>query len=252
MRATNRIRRIAAATLLAGALVGAVAAQPAAQATQVAAPLRQLADGALVQRGDGPEIAMIVDGARVDFADRNEAAAAGCGSKVVTKLSTGIFDALPDKPDPLYAAIDHSVDMSKVTPDPVFRRDCLPLYRADGRDPATIFAEGFAAKDVQNGQYDIRSYVLQNQSSPFVSTTYRDDLYKSWKPRFYYFVDAPGGIDVNATIGDDHKYADQLEVAFPGGVQTRFIVKGCPVDRETLELIKSQCESNPNYRAWRL
>ena len=93
--------------------------------------------------------------------------------------------------------------------------------------------------------------MLQNQPSPFVSTTYRDDLYKDWKSPYYYFIDAPGGIDVNATIGDDHKYAEQEEVAFPGGILTRFIEKGCPVDRETLKLIVSECVDNPDYRPWR-
>ncbi|MGH8879901.1 MAG: scabin-related ADP-ribosyltransferase, partial [Stackebrandtia sp.] len=209
-------------------------------------------DGTLVQREGSERVAMIVDGNRVDFEDMPAVAEAGCDDgDEATVLSAATFDSIPAEPDPLYAAIDDEVDVGRIEPAPQYRSDCHPVYRADRRAPQAIFDEGFAARDVQDGQYDVRSYVLQNQPSPFVSTTYRDDLYKDWKSPYYYFVDAPGGVDVNATIGDDHKFADQEEVAFPGGILPRFIEKGCPVDRETLELIIAQCVDNPDYRPWR-
>ncbi|WP_432277441.1 ADP-ribosyltransferase [Kitasatospora brasiliensis] len=174
----------------------------------------------------------------------------GCADRPAVTLPAAAFEGLPKGPDPLYAAVDRKVDVARTTPTPHWRKGCRQLYRSDGRDPSVIFDQGFAPKDV-SGQYDITSYVLQNQPSPFVSTTYDPALYKKWKKvPWSYFIDAPGGIDVNATIGDQHKYADQLEVAFPGGVDRHFIRRACPVDRDTASLVESGCVDNPNYHAW--
>ncbi|SFE50015.1 hypothetical protein SAMN05216251_103317 [Actinacidiphila alni] len=153
--------------------------------------------------------------------------------------------------DPLFAAADRSVDIDRVTPEPSYRHTCEELYRSDGRAPGVVFEEGFQPKAAQTGQYDLAAYVLKNQPSPFVSTTYDHDLYKQWKPGFNYYVDAPGGIDVNATIGDTHKWADQHEVAFPGGLDRRFIVGACPVDKATKDEDLSGCVRNPYYVPWR-
>ena len=158
----------------------------------------------------------------------------------------------PVVPDRLYAAVER-VPLDRISPEPEFRDDCQTLYRADGRAPEVIFKEGFAAKDVTNGQYDLEKYVLKNQPSPFVSTTRDHDLFKKWTKwmkggAFNYYIDAPNGIDVNETIGDTHKYADQVEVAFPGGVQSRFIIGACPINKETNTEIMSECESNPAFQ----
>lgn len=143
------------------------------------------------------------------------------------------------------------MDLDRITPQPSYRDNCRQLYRADGRGPATIFDEGFHARDIDYGQYDLEKYVLVNQPSPFVSTTYDHDLYKKWKSEFNYYIDAPGGIDVNRTIGDTHKYADQVEVAFPGGVDREFIVGACPIDRATKTEVMNECVDNPHYKPWR-
>ncbi|MEU0373052.1 ADP-ribosyltransferase [Streptomyces sp. NPDC006283] len=154
--------------------------------------------------------------------------------------------------DPLYAAADRSVDIDRVTPAPSYRTNCKQLYRADGRGPEVVFEQGFHPKAPQDGQYDIEKYVLVNQPSPFVSTTYDHDLYKQWKSAWNYYIDAPGGIDVNETIGDTHKWAAQVEVAFPGGISRDFIVGACPVDKQTKREIMSECLDNPHYLPWRL
>ncbi|EOY50438.1 secreted protein [Streptomyces lividans 1326] len=84
-----------------------------------------------------------------------------------------------------------------------------------------------------------------------MSTSYDHDLYKTWyKSGYNHYIDAPGGIDVNKTIGDTHKWADQVEVAFPGGIQRKYIIGVCPVDRQTKTEIMSDCESNPHYQPW--
>ncbi|GAA2524963.1 ADP-ribosyltransferase [Streptomyces levis] len=152
--------------------------------------------------------------------------------------------------DKAEAAADRRVDLGRITPDPSWRTTCGTLYRADGRGPSVVFEEGFRPRDVVNGQYDLEKYVLVNQPSPYVSTTYDHDLFKKWKSAFNYYVDAPGGVDVNKTIGDTHKYADQQEVAFPGGIARRYIVGVCPVDKATKTEIMSDCESNPHYKPW--
>ncbi|MFD6175189.1 ADP-ribosyltransferase [Streptomyces coeruleorubidus] len=152
--------------------------------------------------------------------------------------------------DKVKAAADRRVQVDRITPDPSWRTSCGTLYRADGRGPSVVFEEGFRPRDVVNGQYDLEKYVLVNQPSPYVSTTYDHDLFKKWKSAFNYYVDAPGGVDVNKTIGDTHKWADQQEVAFPGGIAREYIVGVCPVDKQTRTEIMSECESNPHYEPW--
>ncbi|GAA3993850.1 MULTISPECIES: ADP-ribosyltransferase [Streptomyces] len=159
--------------------------------------------------------------------------------------------ACPQFDDPVEAAVDHRVDVGRITPDPVWRKTCGTLYRSDGRGPDIVFEQGFHPKDVVNGQYDIEKYVLVNQPSPYVSTTYDHDLYKTWwKAGYNYYIDAPGGVDVNKTIGDTHKWADQVEVAFPGGIARKYVIGVCPVDKKTKVEIMSDCESNPYYEPW--
>ncbi|MEU3985049.1 ADP-ribosyltransferase [Streptomyces sp. NPDC026672] len=158
--------------------------------------------------------------------------------------------ACPQFADPVEAAADRRVDVDRITPRPVWRTTCGTLWRSDDRAPAVIFDQGFRPKDVTGGQYDVEKYVLVNQPSPYVSTTYDHDLYKSWRSAYNYYVDAPGGIDVNKTIGDTHKWAGQVEVAFPGGIARQYVVGACPVDRATRTEILSDCESNPGYVPW--
>lgn len=171
-----------------------------------------------------------------------------------TPASTPTKAAAPACPrfaDPVHAAADRRVDVDRITPEPVWRTTCGTLYRSDSRGPAVVFEQGFHPKDVITGQYDIESYVLVNQPSPYVSTTYDHDLYKTWyKSGYNYYIDAPGGVDVNKTIGDQHKWADQVEVAFPGGIRTEFIIGVCPVDKKTKTEKMSECESNPHYQPW--
>ncbi|MFC9155452.1 ADP-ribosyltransferase [Streptomyces bauhiniae] len=157
----------------------------------------------------------------------------------------------PQFQDKVHAAADRRVDVDRITPDPVWRTGCGTLYRSDSRGPAVVFEEGFLPKDTVNGQYDVEQYVLVNQPSPYVSTTYDHDLYKTWyKSGYNYYIDAPGGVDVNKTIGDTHKWADQVEVAFPGGIQRQYVIGVCPVDKTTKTEIMSNCQSNPYYRPW--
>ncbi|MEU6734865.1 ADP-ribosyltransferase [Streptomyces physcomitrii] len=176
---------------------------------------------------------------------------AGPAIATSTSPAAAAAPACPQVYDPLTPAADRRVDVGRITPEPTWRTSCETLYRADGRAPEIVFEEGFQPKAPLDGQYDVEKYVLVNQPSPYVSTTYDHDLYKQWKSGFNYYIDAPGGIDVNKTIGDTHRWANQREVAFPGGIAREYILGVCPVDRQTKTEIMDECRSNPHYASWR-
>ncbi|MFE9613334.1 ADP-ribosyltransferase [Streptomyces sp. NPDC006012] len=179
------------------------------------------------------------------------AAPAAPTTKAPATAAAKAAPACPQFEDRVKAAADRRVDIDRITPRPVWRTTCGTLYRSDSRGPSVVFEEGFWPKDVVNGQYDVEKYVLVNQPSPYVSTTYDHDLYKTWyKSGYNYYIDAPGGVDVNRTIGDTHKWADQVEVAFPGGIQRQYVIGVCPVDKSTKTEIMSDCQSNPHYVPW--
>ncbi|MFD7893724.1 MULTISPECIES: ADP-ribosyltransferase [unclassified Streptomyces] len=170
----------------------------------------------------------------------------------LTSAAVAAAERCPAVKDPLSAAADRRVDVDRITPTPSWRTNCKQLYRADSRPPEIVFEQGFHPKATLDGQYDVEKYVLVNQPSPYVSTTYDHDLYKQWyKSGYNYYIDAPGGIDVNKTIGATHKWADQEEVAFPGGISRELIVGVCPVDKQKKTEIMTECLDNPHYKPWR-
>ncbi|MER7811913.1 hypothetical protein [Streptomyces sp900116325] len=107
-----------------------------------------------------------------------------------------------------------------------FRTDNNPLFRDDTRFPPTIFETGFAPKDPSNT--DLLDFVSQNTPSAFVSTTRREQLNflggGTDEARVFRFrIRAPGGIDINQTLGEASPLAFQSEVSFPGGIRPEFI-----------------------------
>jgi hypothetical protein len=131
-------------------------------------------------------------------------------------------------PDFLQAAAVPGVDLTRITPPPVWRTDQAPVFRFEDRPPEEIFAEGFEPFDV-NGEYDIQAYISFNHDSPYVSTTRAAELGSPKSdPGFHYDpymyeINAPYGIDVKATLGFPYRTEWQKEVLFPGGVDARFI-----------------------------
>ena len=105
------------------------------------------------------------------------------------------------------------------------------LYRSDNRPPSVIFDEGFQVRDATNN--DLDRFVRTNGPSNFVSTSRDEDLYKRWGSSYRSTVDAPGGIDVDATMPNGpyapHTSAPESEVAFQGGVPAENIVGAHPV-----------------------
>ncbi|QYX78526.1 scabin-related ADP-ribosyltransferase [Streptomyces akebiae] len=148
----------------------------------------------------------------------------------------------PPEPDRLAVAKDRDVDLSQLGVDVVWREGQEPLYRSDNREPAEIFANGFEARDLSNT--DLRQYVREDDPSAFVSTSYREDIGDDFGGKYTYEIDAPGGIDVNKTLGA-HPLSYEEEVAFPGGVRSEYVKSAAPYDYGTGEL--GEPISNPHY-----
>ncbi|KAG8723688.1 hypothetical protein FRC09_002222 [Ceratobasidium sp. 395] len=126
-----------------------------------------------------------------------------------------------------------------------FRGQTVPatadrLLRWDRRHPDIVFQEGFRPlvapgdeASLVGASADLGEYVDHNVPSIFVGTTrYRPHADTGrptrWVPRnianmFEYEVFAPGGIDVNLSLGRRNQYWNQHEIAFPGGIRREFI-----------------------------
>ena len=149
------------------------------------------------------------------------------------------------EPDTLPAAADTSVDPSRITPDPAWRHSSEPVYRSDNRPPEEIFRDGFQPLDPSNT--DLERFVQTNNPSAFVSTSTDADLYQQWGSDFRYTVQAPGGVDVNASLGR-HVFEGEAEVAFPGGIDRRFIEGGHRVHDDSLGEWFANPHFDPNPR----
>ncbi|ANW66310.1 hypothetical protein BCA37_24485 [Mycobacterium sp. djl-10] len=129
--------------------------------------------------------------------------------------------------------IDHTIDPTDVSgvyaignPEGAiyFRDDNGLLYREDSRPPEVIFEEGFAIRE---------DYRHNSKVTHFISATRDPHLgYLRNKtpegPVYRYTIDAPGGVDVNRTVGirsSDY----QTEISFPGGIRRENIVSAVEV-----------------------
>ncbi|MFI6594848.1 hypothetical protein ACIBHX_01295 [Nonomuraea sp. NPDC050536] len=74
----------------------------------------------------------------------------------------------------------------------------------------------------------------------------RQTLRRIFPTRYLYDVDAPGGIDLQQTMGSALRTAHQREVAFPGGIEGRYIKGAKPYDPETGQF--GEYIANPHYR----
>jgi len=126
---------------------------------------------------------------------------------------------------------DDAPDLTGAATARVNRSTREPLYRSDNRPPAIIFDEGFQVRDASNN--DLDRFVRTNGPSNFVSTTRDENLYKNWGSSYRYEVDAPGGIDVDATMPNGpygpNTPNPESEVAFQGGVPAENVVGAHPV-----------------------
>ncbi|XP_022128234.2 pierisin-like [Pieris rapae] len=110
------------------------------------------------------------------------------------------------------------------------------LLRWDRRPPNEIFLEGFVPIVTRENpdweETDLYGFAKNNHPSIFVSTTktQRNKKKYVWTPRtanrgivYQYEIYAPGGVDVNESLLQESPWPNQMEVAFPGGIQNIYI-----------------------------
>ncbi|HEV7935321.1 MAG TPA: hypothetical protein VGP70_23785, partial [Actinomadura sp.] len=108
-----------------------------------------------------------------------------------------------------------------------WRTDDDVLYRWDRRHPDELPPEGFVPRGKSFSQLSLRSYQLGGveHEEGWVSTSRSDVFRPDWVGLAYrYVIQAPGGIDLAATLGRD-AYPSFQEVIFAGGIRREFIVK---------------------------
>ncbi|MFJ3794083.1 putative T7SS-secreted protein [Kitasatospora sp. NPDC090091] len=147
--------------------------------------------------------------------------------------------------DKLKAAVNKDINIDDITHDPVWRDSKEPLWRYDDRHPEEIFGSdkpGFEPRS--NTEHNLRGYAHANWDSIYVGTS-KDPAYSLGR-NFKYEVDAPGGIDINATFKNgDYPHTHESEIAFPGGIRAENVKGAWRLDenRQPLEWIP-----NPRYR----
>ena len=161
--------------------------------------------------------------------------------------------SLDPPPDPLFAAV-RNVDIGSVPrtqePDGAggiwWRTDRQPLFRQDTRAPHEIFSTGFDSWNSTN-PLSFRRYVKWVDKFSLVSTTRSKHFAATWQPnagrKYVYEIDAPGGIDIVATLKREN-HVGQQEVVFPGGIRAEFITRCWWVDENGTQHVMD----NPNRR----
>ncbi|MGV9374218.1 scabin-related ADP-ribosyltransferase [Nonomuraea sp. NPDC003707] len=133
--------------------------------------------------------------------------------------------------DRLHAAA-RRVDLGKLgVSNPVWRTDRRFLWRGDDRHPDEIFEKGFHPK---GDRVTLSMHQDQPYDSAFVSTTRSPNLGLLRQQDYRYLIDAPGGLNLNRTLRRNklrNGYPDEREVAFPGGIDRRYIVGAQEVRR---------------------
>ena len=174
------------------------------------------------------------------YADNNLYNTNGAKASVVSRLAESAVFLL-------HNLIRSTWNPNLETDSPVWRnsRDSADerelLLRHDSRSPDSIFHEGFRPRnDLQspyNFVWNLQNYAAgryRNRDNPYVSTTRptvdaQGRIVQQWTPNSFYAttyvyeIFAPGGIDINASLGNGSPYPEQAEIAFPGGIRREFI-----------------------------
>lgn len=111
------------------------------------------------------------------------------------------------------------------------------LYRGDSRESWEIFEAGF---EPLGDSTDLYLHALDNRSPPslFVSTTTSEkEAIKfatgyGYEAGFIYVIKNIRGIDVNKKLGMMSPHRGEVEIAFPGGIDTRDIIGVTPVNAD--------------------
>ncbi|MYR40176.1 hypothetical protein GTX14_35475 [Streptomyces sp. SID4944] len=148
--------------------------------------------------------------------------------------TTGAVSPTPPV-DPATVAADPGALAGSTLPEALWRDHDGPLYRFSPDGPDRVFTEGL--RPYGSTMLHLIDHVYNTtQGSVFASTTANPDYVRDsaranpagapalfQRYRWRYDIVAPGGIDVNATLGFASPFPDQEEVLFPGGVAGRHI-----------------------------
>lgn len=133
--------------------------------------------------------------------------------------------------------LQQQVDDAAVSEDWYWRHDVNTLWRGDTRDdPEPIFEGGFTP--LGTNLVPLAQFIVGGggQGSAHVSTSCERWVAQGFATGgathtgWVYAIQAPGGIDVNATARMTHLESPYLwnkEIDFPGGIQGRFIEGAC-------------------------
>ncbi|MFE4690582.1 lonely Cys domain-containing protein, partial [Streptomyces sp. NPDC056749] len=147
--------------------------------------------------------------------------------------------------DPATVAADPAPLTGATFPEALWRDHDGPLYRFSPDGPERVFGEGLKAygPDIVHIIDHVYGGSAQVPHTVFASTTANRDYVRDSaranpmgapalhrRYRWRYDIQAPGGIDVNATLGLASPFPDQEEVLFPGGVDRRWIRGAQPME----------------------
>ncbi|GGZ53928.1 scabin-related ADP-ribosyltransferase [Streptomyces bluensis] len=136
--------------------------------------------------------------------------------------------------------IQRQVDMAAVREAWYWRHDDNTLWRGDTRpDPEPIFRSGFTPKGSDLNPLPVWITGGGGQNTAHVSTSCERWVAQGFATSgagnpnhigWVYAIQAPGGIDINATArqtGIQSTFLWNREIDFPGGIQGRFIEGAC-------------------------
>ncbi|MFI9275876.1 hypothetical protein ACIGXM_35065 [Kitasatospora sp. NPDC052896] len=163
------------------------------------------------------------------------------------------------------AAISDEVDHAALTENWRWREDTNSLWRGDAReDVRQLFENGFTPRG--SSVTPLSEYVVRGggQDTAHLSTSCERWVAQKSATRgpartgWVYEIEAPGGIDVNATARVDgyrSPYLWNKEIDFPGGIEGRYIKQACKyhlIDTDPATKINSYenlgCRTNQHFQ----
>ncbi|OEV25542.1 hypothetical protein AN220_13165, partial [Streptomyces nanshensis] len=138
--------------------------------------------------------------------------------------ASGPVSATPPVPPVTVAAVQHLLsgpDLQLL--DVQWRVHEGPLHTFSSQPPQEVFEQGLLPEGDEL-LHPIEHVVAgDGAASAWVGTTADPNTGPAAGSGWRVFLQAPGGVDVNATLGLASPFPDRFEVLFPGGVDRRFI-----------------------------
>ncbi|WP_143025304.1 scabin-related ADP-ribosyltransferase [Actinokineospora alba] len=137
--------------------------------------------------------------------------------------------------DPATVAMPDALT-AHVLPYALWRQDNDVLYHFSNRSPDQVVQDGGLLPKGTGTHRGLLDYIYNgHQDTSFVSTSRDPGMMSKLRDknpgthfgpgsyRYLYVIEAPGGIDANATLDIASPFPDQEEITFPGGVRLRYV-----------------------------